>query len=225
MNGEKQFLPIWQSLTHLQMYNILFVMASSTGWKTDVHTHFNNPAAQVILIYLQLQVAGFQQSIGWDHFVQGRMAIEWGNIINQHIASKPTIKHNAEFWGTKLLKINWKYILELWDTQNDEVKGSNQEEQNSNLRRDMIEEIIYLQHQNPDLPFELQFFINNDLAALEDMTTNAFISYLYGTKLIMRTHHRKLTLLRKIIRHRNRSRGTPRIHQNPHDKSELDRGK
>jgi hypothetical protein len=76
------------------------------------------------------------------------MAIEWGNIINYHFATKPTIKQNAEDWGTKLLKINWKYILELWDIRNDGVKGSNQEEQNFNLRREMIDEIIFLQHQH-----------------------------------------------------------------------------
>jgi hypothetical protein len=56
-------------------------------------------------------VAGIQQSIGWDHVVRGRMAIKWGNIINYNIATKPTIKQNAEDWGAKLLKISWKYIL------------------------------------------------------------------------------------------------------------------
>jgi hypothetical protein len=169
-------------------------------------------------------VENIQQSIGWDHFVRGRMAIEWGNIINHHISSKPAIKHNAEDWGTKLSKINWKYILELWDKRNKEVKGLNQEEQNSNLRRDMTDKVIYLQQQNKDLPFELQLFINNDREALKAMTTNALISYLYGAELVIRTHRFKLILTRKIIRSSTRSLCPPRNHTNPRDKSELDPG-
>jgi hypothetical protein len=78
------------------------------------------------------------RSFIWDHFVQGWRAIEWGTTTNHHIATKPTIKHNAEDWGIKLLKINWKYILELWDTWNDEVEGATPEEQNPNLPQDLI---------------------------------------------------------------------------------------
>jgi hypothetical protein len=130
-------------------------------------------------------VIAIQQSIGWGHFVRDRMAIEWGNVINHHISSKPTIHQNAEHWGTKLLKINWKYILELWAIRNDEVKGSTLEEQNSNLRQDMIDEILFLQQRYPDLPFDLRMLINNDREKLETMSTNALISYLYGTKLII----------------------------------------
>jgi hypothetical protein len=165
-----------------------------------------------------------QQSIGWDHFVKGQMAIEWGNIINHHLSTKSAIKQNAEDWGTKLLKIHWQYVLELWDIQNDEVKGSNQEEQNTNLRRDMVDKIIYLQQQYPDLPSDLKQFINADRETLANMTTNALISYLYGVKLILRTHRRKLAIARKIIRHRNKSQRPPRIHEKPRDKSELDPG-
>jgi hypothetical protein len=97
-------------------------------------------------------VSAIQQTIGWDHFTRGRMAIEWDNLINSHIATKPHIKINAEDWGTKLFKIHWKYILELWDIRNSEVKGASPEEQNINLRQDMIQEITYLQKQNPDRP-------------------------------------------------------------------------
>jgi hypothetical protein len=169
-------------------------------------------------------VVHIQQSIGWDHFVQGRMVIEWGNIINQQISTRPTIKHNAEDWGTKIIKIPWKYILKLWDTRNDKVKGSTQEEKNTNLRRDMIDEIIYLEQKYPDIPFDLRLFVNADRATLEGMTTSALISYLYGAKIIIRTHHRKLTLAKKIIRQQDRSKHPPRIHEISRDKSELDPG-
>jgi hypothetical protein len=97
-----------------------------------------------------------QQSIGWDHFVRGWIAIEWGNIINHHPATKPHIHINAEDWGTKLLAINWKYILELWAVRNNKVKGTTPDEQNC-FRTDTISEIQYLQIRNP---FDQAQFIN-----------------------------------------------------------------
>jgi hypothetical protein len=152
------------------------------------------------------------------------MAIEWGNIINKHITTKPTININAEDWGYKLLAINWKYILELWTLHNEEVKGSTPEEQNSSFRQDTISEIQYLQAKYSELPFDLSLFINNDRVTLESMTTNALIAYLYGAKLIIRAHCLKLALARKIIRRRTRSRPPPRNQQVLRDKSELDPG-
>jgi hypothetical protein len=140
------------------------------------------------------------------------MATEWGNIINQHIASKANINHYVEDWGTKLLKINWKDVLELWELRNDKVKGSTTEEQNSNLRHAMIDKVIHLQRQYQDLPFELNLFINNDRDTLESMTTNALILYLFGVKLIIRTHRCKLALACKISRYKNKSKHPPRIH-------------
>jgi hypothetical protein len=178
----------------------------------------NNRVASMIRIYWQLCISSSPSGT----ILHGNRMGNYNQ--DHHIASKTTIKRHAEDWGTKLLKINWKYILELWDIRNDEVKGSNLEEQNSNLRRDMMDEIIYLQQQNPDLPFEMQLFLNIDREALEAKATIALISYLYGVKLLIHTHRRKLTLARKIIHRHNRSRHPPHIHQNPHDKIELDPG-
>jgi hypothetical protein len=105
------------------MSNTPFATGFSTGSNTAVPAKPRRISDRDIT-----SIASIQQSIRWDHFIQGRLAIEWGNIINNHISNKPTIKQNAEDWGTKLLKINWKYILELWNVRNDEVKGSNLEE-------------------------------------------------------------------------------------------------
>jgi hypothetical protein len=60
-----------------------------------------------------MKVYETQANIGWQHFVRGRMVIEWGNLINNHIATQRQNSSNTENWGTKLLSINWKYILEL----------------------------------------------------------------------------------------------------------------
>jgi hypothetical protein len=33
-----------------------------------------------------IKVYNNQESIGWQHFVRGRLDIEWGNLINKHLA-------------------------------------------------------------------------------------------------------------------------------------------
>jgi hypothetical protein len=65
-----------------------------------------------------------QELIGWQHLARGRMTIEWGHSINQHLANQDKYKINAEQWGAKILSINWKYILQIWQQRNTEVHGT-----------------------------------------------------------------------------------------------------
>jgi hypothetical protein len=74
-----------------------------------------------------MKVYEIQSNLGWQHFVRGKVVIEWGNLINDHIATQRRYLFNAEHWGTKLLSINWKYILELWELRNKEVHGDTSE--------------------------------------------------------------------------------------------------
>jgi hypothetical protein len=68
-----------------------------------------------------------QTTIGWHQFARGRIAIEWGNAINEHLARQTWYSFNAEHWGSKILSINWKYILQLWMIRNTEVHGNTAE--------------------------------------------------------------------------------------------------
>jgi hypothetical protein len=77
-----------------------------TSLKTEVMRVYENP-----------------QRLGWDHFVRVRMLIEQGNLINSHLSKQSRYSFNAEHWGSKVMSINWKYILQLWDVRNKELKG------------------------------------------------------------------------------------------------------
>jgi hypothetical protein len=55
------------------------------------------------------------------------MIIDWGNILNTDLATKPNYSFNAKHWGAKIMAINWKHLLELWTLRNLEVHGDTPE--------------------------------------------------------------------------------------------------
>jgi hypothetical protein len=60
-----------------------------------------------------MKVYELQSTIGWNHFVHGQMAIEWGRLINDHLRTRRDYSFNAEHCGAKLLAINWNHMLKL----------------------------------------------------------------------------------------------------------------
>jgi hypothetical protein len=125
-----------------------------------------------------------QETIGWQHYVRGRMTIEWGNLINKHLAMQKKYKFNAEQWGMKLMSINWKYILQLWETRNKEVNGDTPSKVESIRRQNMINEILHIQATHPDLPIAISHLISREPASLQAMTTSSISAYLYGAQLV-----------------------------------------
>ena len=75
-----------------------------------------------------MQALESQNDIGWDHFVRGRITIEWGEIINLHLQLNQITNYTAEQWGSKILAINWTFILQIWSLHNEETLGKAKEE-------------------------------------------------------------------------------------------------
>jgi hypothetical protein len=113
-----------------------------------------------------MQIYNEQANIGWQHFAQGRIIIEWGNFINKHLATQKKYTFNAEQWGTKLLSINWKYILQLWDVQNLEVHGETSKKSKVIKRQNKIDEVLHIQSTHKDLPLIARQLISRDPISL-----------------------------------------------------------
>jgi hypothetical protein len=79
------------------------------------------------------------------HFARGRMTIECGHRINHHIVNQKKHKITAEQWGSKIISINWKYILQPLQQRNNELHGTSPEQTKAFRQRSMIEEIQYIQ--------------------------------------------------------------------------------
>jgi hypothetical protein len=129
-----------------------------------------------------MKVYDNQTNIGWNHFVRGRMVIKWGSLINDYLSKQRRYNFNAEHWGSKLLLINWQYILELWELRNKETHGETSEKAETIKSQNMIEEIIHIQTTHTHLPQSDRDLINRDRISLRAMTTSALAAYLYGAK-------------------------------------------
>jgi hypothetical protein len=125
-----------------------------------------------------------QTALGWHHFVRGRMAIEWGNAINDHLARQTQYSFSAETWGNKILSINWKYILQLWTIRNKEVKGDSLERSRYIRRQEIIQEELYIQNTHQHLPLDTRSLIDRDIKSLQGMNTSTLTAYLYGAQMI-----------------------------------------
>jgi hypothetical protein len=132
-----------------------------------------------------------QNNIGWEHFLRGRMTIEWGHQINQHISTQPQHNITAEQWGAKLIAINWKYILKLWQQRNEEIHGTSIEQTEQSRQRLMIEEIQYIKSGLQNIPFDIANLINLSIEELRKLPIQALKAYLYGAKLVAWSIRRK----------------------------------
>jgi hypothetical protein len=128
-----------------------------------------------------------QSTNGWHHFVRGRMAIEWGNAINKHLAKQTRHSFNVEHWGVHLLTINWQYILKLWTLRNQEVKGETLERSAYIHRQKMIQEILHIQNTHQHLSYDERSLIARERKTLQIMTTRSLPAYLYGAQMLVKS--------------------------------------
>jgi hypothetical protein len=112
------------------------------------------------------------------------MAIEWGNAITIHLTRQNRYNFDAEHWGSKILSINWKYILQLWKVRNTEVQGESQEKRVHIKRQEMIQEILSIQNTHKHLPMEARSLIDRDEKSLQGMKTSLITAYLYGAQML-----------------------------------------
>jgi hypothetical protein len=124
-----------------------------------------------------------QAAIGWEHFVRGRISISWGNIVNKQL-SGTTDNFNTEAWGSKLVSINFKYILLLWEHRCKEEHGKNAEEIEYNLKRKLLEEIYHIRDKFRSNHFKDNNFINCNLHKLQEQDSGQLQGWLAGARIL-----------------------------------------
>jgi hypothetical protein len=90
-----------------------------------------------------------QQQIGCNNFVRGRLAIEWGRLINRHYIQNSTAtsdseSFSAETWASLLIAISFKYILLLWEQRNNEEHGVTANKLEIKKKEKLIEEVRHI---------------------------------------------------------------------------------
>jgi hypothetical protein len=125
-----------------------------------------------------------QHAIGWRHFIRGRVSLDWGNLINNHLASENIPHINAEKWGVELLKINWKYILKIWRDRCEDLHGRTPEQNESYKKNRILEEIKDIQSNNTHLNSTPHAWILDEMDKLQTYDSKALQTWVYGAKII-----------------------------------------
>jgi hypothetical protein len=114
-----------------------------------------------------------QAKIGWDNFIKGRIAMTWGELYNHDIQHSTTqLKFmNAERWGREIVRINWKYITNMWRVRNKEEYNDTDKKNNASKEK-MIQKIMWLKGQirdttqNPYIDLEIEALNNLPISNL-----------------------------------------------------------
>jgi hypothetical protein len=150
-------LNIYLSRPHTPPYVKELIIMGVSNWLTRQTTKLQRELPDPELRNALMQ----QETIGWRHFVRGRLAAKWGVLVKRHLSTMKTSKgYTSEKWGIQLIKLCWTYVLRMWDCRNKEVHGATKDEQQQKKKQDMIAEMKMIQSDNRDLPESSTQLIN-----------------------------------------------------------------
>ena len=101
-----------------------------------------------------------QSKIGWHYFIRGRVSMDWGAIINVHLQTNKITNVTAEQWGSKMLAINWTFILQIWSLRNEETLGKTNEDVLNKRRAKVLVELQHISATNQDITWDNADIIN-----------------------------------------------------------------
>jgi hypothetical protein len=66
-----------------------------------------------------------QSTIGWSYFFQGRIALKWSKIQQQHYSGLPLVKgRDGSSWSRNIILYIFTQWVDLWKTRNEMVHGN-----------------------------------------------------------------------------------------------------
>ena len=144
-----------------------------------------------------------QNNIGWEHFIRGRIAIEWGYLVNRKLKEQKISPEemDAETWGAKLIAINWKYVLEMWKLRNGEEHGTDAVTIEKKKKERLMAEILHLQEENKDVSISDANWLLEDADILMENDSNRLEIWVYGARILGQINQKE-----RKVRKRNRQK-------------------
>ena len=68
-----------------------------------------------------------QTQLGWDQLLRGCMSNKWGKAY-VHILKPTTPIQDAQLWETKITRILWTLLLQIWNYRNKDLHGHDKED-------------------------------------------------------------------------------------------------
>ena len=149
-----------------------------------IHILIPNASTHLIKAYEQ------QTEIGWDHFVRGRLSIQWSYLcqhyLDQHNIS--STKMTSDRWGRQLISINWESVLKLWERRNIEEHGDTTEEQNVITKNKLLLEAKNIQDANIAISYVDRDILYRPIDVLVQYTISNLLAWVRNARYIVNTH-------------------------------------
>jgi hypothetical protein len=132
-----------------------------------------------------------QSTIGWNHFIRGRLASNWTALIRHQLSLKNIdSKHmTAASWNKKVIGINYQYILKLWTCRNKREHGSEPDERHNTTIARLLQEAEYLKEHNNHISHVDHDWFYTAPDTLATFTVGSLRAWLYNAKSLLRTNN------------------------------------
>ena len=131
-----------------------------------------------------------QSTIGWDHFVRGRISLTWGAIVNDLLIKQ---QFDTEAWGTKIIDINFKYLLLFWEHLCNNEHGTTKEEQESKLKTKLLNEISHMQQSSCPRNDNDAKILHQNFEELSNLDCRQLQDWMVGARIIYRICKKKIS--------------------------------
>jgi hypothetical protein len=120
-----------------------------------------------------------QNNIGWTHLLKGRLSTKWGTVIATHLATQKVSEKEmtALIWGRTVTKLLFQFVLQLWQSRNNEAHLLNANKESILSRQRILANIEALQATNPTVRHCDQDFIYRDFSVLQTYSLSNLTSW------------------------------------------------
>jgi hypothetical protein len=134
-----------------------------------------------------------QTTIGWRHFVRGRMANEWAELIKFQLSAQSidTKVMSVERWGVQVISINWHSVLTSWEHRNTVEHGTSTTEQNNKWRDKLLIEVKYLQQMNPPMSYVDKDWFDRPYNELEKLKAPSLLAWIRNARQLVKINRRE----------------------------------
>ena len=110
-------------------------------------------------------------------------------FINDHFT---TTQFDAETWGSKVIDINFKYLLLFWEDRCLTEHGKNNEDQESKRKKKLLTEIKHMQVTSYPRNDNNATILHNDFEELKKLDSKQLQDLMVGAKIICKICKKKI---------------------------------
>jgi hypothetical protein len=91
------------------------------------------------------QAVEAQHTIGWGHFLKGRIASKWKELYaeaSRSVRNHPTRLPSPDLWGTQIIYLTFNFVLDIWYSRN-EVEHTKDNENIALVKERLIRKMMW----------------------------------------------------------------------------------